>query len=479
MLGPLLKNREIVALQVCWCLLGLWLCGGINVAFALSEPVTETASTSILFFVLTALALAAGHFIMRRQNKSRERFFSRLPGLVFRIDQYGKIEFASDQGLNWIGASLSDNLREHIFDHKSLLALRFQAIRAKGDVQAVELPVTTSVGDQRWIRIQMCAVAPFTADCQIDCIVWDITELIEERNLRQESEERLRVLEKLTNEALFLHDGGKCIDTNNAAERMFGYKREELLTLSATDIISKDTLPLVMANIRSGYDKPYEAVAKCKDGREFPCEINGRNVIIQGNILRLTSFTDISDRKFSEEQIRFQANHDALTSLPNRYLFMDRLTYAMKLSKRRRECFALMFIDIDEFKELNDSCGHSTGDKVLGEIANRLSASLRTVDTVARIGGDEFTVILPGTETPEDAETVAKKLQRALTDTGVDIGSDRPPYSISASIGVALYPDHGETVDELIAAADDAMYAAKKSGRNTFRFAKNNCSPTP
>lgn len=483
MLGQFRKNRELIALQVSWWLLGLWLCGGVNVAFALSEPSDETSSVSvsvsILFFVLTALIMAMSHFILRRYAKSRETFFSQLPGLVFRIDQFGRIEFASEYGLNWIGASLSDNLNEHIFDHKSLVSLRLQAIRAKGDVQTVELPVTTSVGEQRWVRIQICAVAPFTADCQIDCIVWDITELVEERNLRRESEDRLRIMEKLTNEALFLHDGGNCIDMNNAAERMFGYTRDEFLKLSAADIISKETLPLVMANIRSGYDKPYEAIARCKDGREFACEINGRNVVIQDKTLRLTSFTDISDRKLSEEQIRFQANHDALTSLPNRYLFMDRLSYAIKLSKRRRECFALMYIDVDEFKPLNDSHGHSTGDKVLSEIAHRLSATLRNVDTVARIGGDEFTIILPGTETPEDAETVVKKLQHALVDTDVIIGEEHPPYRISASIGIAIYPDHGETVDELLAAADDAMYAAKNSGRSTFRFAKNNCSRTP
>jgi len=167
-----------------------------------------------------------------------------------------------------------------------------------------------------------------------------------------------------------------------------------------------------------------------------------------------------------------------LTSLPNRYLFMDRLGFAIKLSQRRRECFALMFIDIDAFKELNDTGGHSTGDKVLGEIASRLTGTLRNVDTVARIGGDEFTIILPGSETPEDAEKVARKLQNALSGTPIDLGNDRPPYHVSASIGIALYPDHGETVDELLVSADDAMYAAKRSGRNNFRFATNNRSRT-
>ncbi len=152
--------------------------------------------------------------------------------------------------------------------------------------------------------------------------------------------------------------------------------------------------------------------------------------------------------------------------------------FDIKLSLRRRECFALMFIDIDEFKSLNDNGGHSIGDKTLIEIARRLASTLRNVDTVARIGGDEFTVILPGAETPEDAEQVARKLHSALSDTPIELDNALSPYHVSASIGIALYPDHGETVDELLSAADDAMYAAKKSGRNTFRFATNNHSRT-
>lgn len=478
--GPFLNDRYFIALHISWLLLGMWLCGGVEYALALTNNDVNhpSLSTSFVFFCSVAIALVLLHIMVRRNARSRERFFARLPGLVFRIDEAGKIGFASKHGLEWFGATDSDNLHNQIFDPETLLPLRHKAIEAKGEIQTIEMSVKTNHGEQRGVRIQMRALPPFTSDCQIDCIIWDITELLEERDRRRESEERLKILEALSNEALFLHDGGKCIDTNNASERMFGYSRNELLDLSAVDIIASETLPMVMANIRSGYDKPYEAIAKRKDGSEFPCEINGRNVSIDGKVLRLTSFTNISDRKLTEEQIRFQANHDALTSLPNRYLFMDRLSFAIKLSQRRRECFALMFIDIDEFKSLNDSGGHSTGDKVLSEIARRLTGTLRTVDTVARIGGDEFTVILPGTETPEDAEQVARKLHSALSDTPINLGGDLSPFYISASIGIALYPDHGETEDELLSAADDAMYAAKKSGRNTFRFASANCSRT-
>ena len=475
--GPFLENRYFVALLIFWCLLGIWLCGGAHVVLGTTETlmVSSAFPSSVVFFVLTGLGMIGLHLIVRRNARARARFFARLPGLVFRIDKDGLIEFASEQGLDWIGANLATDsrpdLRDHILDHASLLNLRENAISAQGDITVAELPLTTKEHEQRWLRVQMRALPPYTSDCQIDCIVWDITELVRERNLRRESQTRLETMANLSNEALFLHDSGKCVDANSAEERMFGYGRNALLNLSAADIISPETLPTVTDNIQSGYDKPYEAMAKRHDGSQFPCEINGRNVLIDGKTLRLTSFRDITERRTAEEQIRFQANHDALTSLPNRYLFMDRLTFAIKLSKRRRECFALMYIDLDGFKTLNDTRGHIIGDKVLRDVAARLSAKLRDVDTVARIGGDEFTVILSGSETPEDAEIVANKLKDALTSSPVELGPDEAPYLVTASIGISLYPDHAETIDELISAADSAMYMAKKNGRNTFRFA--------
>ncbi len=470
---PVLKKRIFRTIQVFASFWVISFLGDPGIAHALSQPPNPLDSFPAFTVVLAlfGLGILGCYLLIWQTRRVYASTFSGMPGLVFRIGKSGKIEFASRHGLDWIGASISDNLRDHILDHDALLDLRREALEAKGDIRVAELQITTRQGDQRWLRVQSAATHPGKADGPIDCIAWDITELVNERNLRRESEDRLAVLETLSNEALFLHDGGQCVDLNSAAERMFGYHRDELLHMNAADIIANATLPLVMANIRSGYDKPYEAIAKRKDGTEFYCEINGRNVQLGDKTLRLTSFTDITDRKISEDEIRFQANHDALTSLPNRYLFMDRLTYAIQLAKRRRECFALLFIDIDGFKTLNDTYGHSVGDKILSAIADRLTQTLRNVDTVARLGGDEFTIILPGTETPEDAEIVARKLQAALTSTPIEIDGDHPPMMVAASIGIALYPDHGDTKDTLLSAADDAMYAAKKSGRNAYMFA--------
>jgi diguanylate cyclase (GGDEF)-like protein/PAS domain S-box-containing protein len=163
------------------------------------------------------------------------------------------------------------------------------------------------------------------------------------------------------------------------------------------------------------------------------------------------------------------AHHDALTGLPNRLLLHDRLAEAIALGRRRRKPVAVGFLDIDEFKGVNDSLGHVLADRVLQSVAARLRESLRESDTVYRYGGDEFVVVLPEIEHARDAALVALKLLRAVA-APLDIGSRQ--VHVSASLGLSLYPDHGRGAATLIARADRAMYEAKRSGRDTYRFAR-------
>jgi diguanylate cyclase (GGDEF)-like protein/PAS domain S-box-containing protein len=191
-----------------------------------------------------------------------------------------------------------------------------------------------------------------------------------------------------------------------------------------------------------------------------------QNLTLAGDRVHMT-VADISDRKRAEEQIEFHAYHDVLTRLPNRKLFTDRLTQNLTHARRSGKPLAVMFVDLDHFKTINDTLGHTAGDELLLEMARRLRGCVREEDTVARIGGDEFTIILSELRYSEDAVTVAEKIiaavQKPLTVGGM-------PIEVSASIGIALYPVDGSDPESLLRNADSAMYRAKESGRNTYQL---------
>ena len=176
---------------------------------------------------------------------------------------------------------------------------------------------------------------------------------------------------------------------------------------------------------------------------------------------------DITERKKAEQQIEFQAYHDALTGLANRRLFQEHLTLALALAARRGRVVAVLFLDLDHFKLINDSLGHTMGDALLREIGMRLRKSVREGDTVARVGGDEFTIVLQDLEKKEDAGLVAQKVLRTVADP-VEIDGHR--LYVTTSIGITIFPDDGEDAEALLKNADNAMYRAKEQGRNTYQM---------
>ncbi|MDQ2694127.1 MAG: EAL domain-containing protein [Pseudomonadota bacterium] len=176
---------------------------------------------------------------------------------------------------------------------------------------------------------------------------------------------------------------------------------------------------------------------------------------------------EVAERKAAEERIRHLAHHDGLTGLPNRTLLADRLTQALVQAKRHHYQVAVLFIDLDRFKTINDSLGHDVGDRLLTQVAARLTASVREGDTVARLGGDEFVIVLPDLHDSRDAALVADKILRALAQP---VAIDRHELHITPSIGISVYPDHGSDAPTLMKNADTAMYKVKDRGRNSFEF---------
>ena len=187
-----------------------------------------------------------------------------------------------------------------------------------------------------------------------------------------------------------------------------------------------------------------------------------------GTVYRIAGITeDITDRKEAEERLMHLAHYDVLTSLPNRVLFYDRLKQALAQAKRNQWVTGVMFIDLDRFKNVNDTLGHAVGDKLLQQVSERLVASVRTGDTVGRLGGDEFAIVLLNLSNAQDANLVAQKI----------MASFKAPFRLAgvelfatASIGITLYPDDSTDQETLIKNADAAMYRAKEVGRNSCRF---------
>ena len=191
-----------------------------------------------------------------------------------------------------------------------------------------------------------------------------------------------------------------------------------------------------------------------------------KNLTLSGDRIHST-VVDISDRKRAEEQIEFHAYHDVLTNLPNRKLFMDRLSQALTRCRRYGKSLSVMFVDLDHFKSINDTFGHTAGDELLLEMSRRLRACVRDDDTVARLGGDEFTIILSELRHPEDAANVAEKILESIQQP---LMMAQTPVEVSASIGIALYPVDGHDAEALLRNADSAMYRAKEAGRNTYQL---------
>ena len=222
----------------------------------------------------------------------------------------------------------------------------------------------------------------------------------------------------------------------------------------------------------------WETLAQRADGSEFPVELTVSETVLDGTSQFILILRDITDRKLTQERLSFLANFDSLTGLPNRMLFRDRLEQAMARARRSSEPMALMFLDLDHFKVINDSLGHEVGDELLRRVADLLRGCLRSVDslaraeagetfTVSRLGGDEFTVIAEHLSSAEDAAHIARRILDALESP---IHLFEHELHVSASIGISMYPSDDTDQDGLVRHTDMAMYRAKAMGRGTFSF---------
>jgi diguanylate cyclase (GGDEF)-like protein/PAS domain S-box-containing protein len=277
-----------------------------------------------------------------------------------------------------------------------------------------------------------------------------------------------------TREAIMITDAdNRIISVNRAFTTVTGYSADEIIGTSPplvspshhnTEFLEQLCEALFVTGHWSG-----EAWNRRKNGAIFPQWLSISAVRNEdGEILQYVAiFSDLSERKAAEERIEFLARHDILTRLPNRFLLRDRAEQAFAHAERAHTKVALLLLDLDHFKHINDSLGHPAGDTLLQTVADRLRSSTRDTDTVSRQGGDEFLVLLTDIRDTDDIASIAEKMMQTLGDPCVVAGQE---MSISCSVGLAVYPEDGTDFDTLVKNADAAMYHAKESGRNTFRY---------
>jgi diguanylate cyclase len=295
------------------------------------------------------------------------------------------------------------------------------------------------------------------------------------KEMLQNSENKYRVLFEDSAEANWLMDEKGFLDCNSAALQMFGYPAG--VPMLHPGDISPENQPdgtnsrmaaekKIASAFLNGTDR-FEWLHQRKNGEVFPAEVCLTALTLSGRPRLLATVRDISERKLAEERVQFLAFYDALTGLPNRTLLQDRLTTALASARRNKDKVALLFLDLDRFKDINDSLGHSVGDLVLKEVGERLKTWGREQDTVARLGGDEFLITLTQVKDVPDVAIAAERLMDAMTSGFIVQGHS---LNVSCSIGISIFPEHGADSKTLIKNADAAMYRVKDGGRNNFQF---------
>jgi diguanylate cyclase (GGDEF)-like protein/PAS domain S-box-containing protein len=333
--------------------------------------------------------------------------------------------------------------------------------------------VSGAIGEERAIEALKSGATDYVLKQRLERLVPAVRRAVheaEERSKRERAEEeraRLAAIVEHSQDAILAKTpDGTITSWNKGAERLYGYTKEEIIGQPIYVLVPPDRrgeVAEILEKIKLGeIVEPYETQRVGKDSRLIDVLVTVSPIKdSRGNIVGASaSARDITERKRAEERLRYQAFHDLLTDLPNRQLFTDRLKQALSRTRRRGHQVAVLFLDLDNFKIINDSLGHEVGDRLLVAVGERLRRSLRPEDSLARFGGDEFTILLEGIDTPKDITHVIKRIEKTLENPFV---LDRQEIFATLSIGVAVgSADHPKTPEDLLKEADIAMYRAKE-----------------
>ncbi|WP_374675154.1 EAL domain-containing protein [Ideonella sp.] len=443
----------------------------LGVAFIIIEPTTQTLREQYRRLRGQSRELARLAMVANR-TESAVALTDRAGQVDWVNDAYRRIISADDAPA--VGVSLACALVRHGAPPAEVDALLERARRHPHGAQA--LWHLQNGAHERWVEVDVRTLDPDGRDAGLVMMARDVTE-----RRRADARQRIAAIAFDSLEAVVITDATqRILQVNPAFCRITGFSQEEAVGSTTAALLKSgrhgpEFYQAMWAALQQERRWQGEIWNRRKGGEVYPEWLSITAVMDeQGTLTNYVAvFSDITEKKRADETIHNLAFYDALTGLPNRRLLMDRLTQSIHAGRRHGMCAALLFIDLDKFKALNDLKGHEMGDRLLKEIARRLQACVRASDTVARQGGDEFVVLLndlsgDAAHAAMDAETVAEKIRDTVE---VPVGLEGFEWRVTASIGVSLLTGEAtQTVDDLLKRADLAMYEAKRAGRNAIRF---------
>jgi diguanylate cyclase (GGDEF)-like protein/PAS domain S-box-containing protein len=416
-----------------------------------------------------------------RESEERYRLLvERMREGLAQANNDGVLEFANDRFCEMVGYT-----REELIGKQGDLLLAYPEdislmrekirLRMRHIADQYEVRIRRKDGTIIWLEIGGAPVVDAAGNVVGSIGVHnDVTERRMAEEALRESEARYRLMaENSTDMISRTSNRGILLYASDASRRLLGYEPSELVGRSFFDFVfdaDRDEVRHLSSLIHESGPTTFAYRVEKKDGSLVWFETTSRSVrdVFTGKVREIVGVSrDVTERKRVEEQIEYQAYHDALTGLPNRRLFRDRLTVALAHARRMKHPLAVMFLDLDRFKVVNDTLGHSTGDELLKAVGARLQVSLREEDSIARMGGDEFTILLADLKS---TDTAAKIAQKVLDTVALPLQIDGTELFVTTSIGIALFPSDGDSAEVLLANADHAMYRAKDAGRNSYQM---------
>ncbi len=440
----------------------------------------EKKDVDLLNFVSGQIAIA----IERRRtleelklSEERLRILAESTSAGILIFQDEKIKYLNKSGLKLVGYSEEEIYQMKFWellreDYREPIKKRAEA-RLKGNENipnVYEVVVVTKSGKELWVQLTV-SLMNYQGKQATLVTAFDITERKNAEEHLKESEERFRILAETTTAAIFMFKGQWIVYANNAAEALTGYTNKELLSMQLWDLIHPDDfvqchnefIKEIKKENKFHFDKIRIVT---RSGEEKCISLKGGTAQLEGETVTIATGFDITQIVQSQENLEYLAHHDYLTGLENRWAFHENLLTAMEASDEKNKILSLLFIDIDRFKELNDTEGHIMGDKILRAAASRLASIMDERSKVSRIGSDEFTVLIKDSS-PREAEKVAQRIIEAFDEPFIFSGKE---FHLSLSIGICLYPTDGTDLETLLKNSDMAMFGAKSQGGGTYQF---------